>query len=96
MRHLKSFETKITYKEQDREFNFKINDPVKILKDDLDGLSKKLYFIQNRSKKTQNYYLLYDINGYTLNWVTEENIRLATKQEVENARLAHTASKYNI
>ncbi len=39
MKHLKSFE-KVTYKDgeqYDWEFDFKINDPVKFLKDELNG-----------------------------------------------------------
>ncbi len=67
-------------------------------------LTRDVFFVQNRSDNiqntkggiTHNYYLLYDFDNLTLNWVPEENLRLATVEEVEDARIKHTASKYNI
>ncbi len=107
MKYLKTFEG-AKYKDEsiyDNLFKFKIDTPVKFLKDELNGfkapnLSDDVYFIQSRTykikKNYKNHYLLYDLIGESLNWVIEDLIRFATEKEVEDAKLRAEAKKYNL
>ena len=86
----------------DNEFKFKIDSPVKFLKDSLNGynapdLTMDVFFIQVRSDETGiKYYMLYDFDNNTLNWVEENALRLATEKEIEEGKIRHEAKKYNI
>jgi len=110
--NFKAFEgTKYKDKEEfDYLFKFKIDDPVNFLVDALNGyrvpdLTEEIYFIQSRTHEKASavtngkdiiMYLLYDFDELTLNWVPEKDIKLATKEEVEEGRIRHEAKKYNI
>jgi len=109
MKYLRTFEG-VQYKDSEQydwEFDYKINDYVKFIKDEVNGvsnpgLSEQIFQVQSRSDNVtdkmqggikHNFYLLNDMDGYTFTWVPEENIRKATEEEVG---LFTQTRKYNL
>lgn len=94
MKYLKSFESKVIYKNEEKynwEFDYNVGDPVKFLEDEVNGspapgITKRIFIVQGRENtlvNKRNYYLLHDMDDYTFNWIGEECLRKATENELE-------------
>lgn len=95
MRYIKTYE---------RFFSFKVGDLLKV--DTLIGdVKNRVYVVETiapDSVSSRNQYYLHDMKGVKSNdefsyfWEDEDNLRLATTEEIEEYKIKMDANKYNL